>query len=71
LIFRLKPEATPAIVSQALRPANMKHAGLRNHDSIEAWLFELANRRVLKSMASQLDDTIPARRRTESPSRSF
>ncbi len=31
-------------------------------DSIEPWLPELANRRVLKSLSSQLDDTVPARR---------
>jgi CubicO group peptidase (beta-lactamase class C family) len=33
---------------------------LRLDDSIEAWLPELANRRVLKSIASPLDDTVPA-----------
>jgi CubicO group peptidase (beta-lactamase class C family) len=35
---------------------------LRLDDSIETWLPELARRRVLKSIASQLDDTVPARR---------
>jgi len=35
---------------------------LRLDDSIEPWLPELANRRVLKSLASPLDDTVPARR---------
>ena len=29
-------------------------------ESIEAWLPELANRRVLKSISSQPDDTVPA-----------
>jgi CubicO group peptidase (beta-lactamase class C family) len=35
---------------------------LRLDDSIEPWLPELANRRVLKSISSQLDDTVPALR---------
>lgn len=33
---------------------------LRLDDSIEPWLPELANRRVLKSLSSDLDDTVPA-----------
>ncbi len=35
---------------------------VRLDDSIEPWLPELANRRVLKSISSQPDDTVPARR---------
>ncbi|HEX4228771.1 MAG TPA: serine hydrolase domain-containing protein [Bryobacteraceae bacterium] len=35
---------------------------LRLDDSIERWLPELANRRVLKSISSELDDTVPALR---------
>jgi len=35
---------------------------LRLDESIEPWLPELANRRVLKSISSQLDDTVPAKR---------
>src|SRR5260370_1100537 len=35
---------------------------LRLDDSIEPWLPELANRRVLKSISSDLDDTVPALR---------
>jgi CubicO group peptidase (beta-lactamase class C family) len=35
---------------------------LRLDESIEPWLPELANRRVLKSVSSPLDDTVPARR---------
>lgn len=35
---------------------------LRLDDSIEPWLPELANRRVLKSLASDIDDTVPALR---------
>src|SRR3984885_5820281 len=32
----------------------------RLDDSIEPWLPELANRRVLKSISSELNDTVPA-----------
>ena len=35
---------------------------IRLDDSIEPWLPELANRRVLKSISSQIDDTVPAQR---------
>jgi CubicO group peptidase (beta-lactamase class C family) len=35
---------------------------LRLDDAIDPWLPELANRRVLKSMASEIDDTAPANR---------
>jgi len=35
---------------------------LRLDDSIESWLPELANRRVLKSLSSEPDDTVPALR---------
>src|SRR5215472_2808751 len=35
---------------------------LRLDDSIEPWLPELANRRVLRSLSSQPDDTVPAQR---------
>lgn len=35
---------------------------IRFDDSIEPWLPELGNRRVLKSISSELDDTVPALR---------
>ncbi|HEX7158227.1 MAG TPA: serine hydrolase domain-containing protein [Edaphobacter sp.] len=35
---------------------------VRLDDSIEPWLPELANRRVLRSLSSELNDTVPARR---------
>jgi CubicO group peptidase (beta-lactamase class C family) len=35
---------------------------LRLDDPIDPWLPELANRRVLRSLASPLDDTVPAKR---------
>ena len=36
---------------------------LRLHDPIERWLPELADRRVLKDIGAELDDTVPAKRR--------
>jgi len=38
----------------------LEECKFRLDDSIEPWLPELANRRVLKSLSSQLDDTVPA-----------
>jgi hypothetical protein len=35
---------------------------LRLDDSVERWLPELANRKVLPRIDSQLDDTVPAKR---------
>jgi CubicO group peptidase (beta-lactamase class C family) len=35
---------------------------LRLGDAVDEWLPELANRRVLRTLASPLDDTVPARR---------
>jgi CubicO group peptidase (beta-lactamase class C family) len=35
---------------------------IRLDGSIEPWLPELANRRVLKSLSSEVDDTVPAKR---------
>jgi CubicO group peptidase (beta-lactamase class C family) len=35
---------------------------MRLDDSVELWLPELANRRVLKSLSSEIDDTVPAKR---------
>lgn len=35
---------------------------LRLDDSIEPWLPELANRRVLRALSSEIDDTVPAHR---------
>ena len=40
----------------------MEECKLRLDDSIEPWLPELANRRVLKSISSELDETVPASR---------
>src|ERR1700743_3251815 len=35
---------------------------IRLDDSIEPWLPELANRRVLASLSAEMSDTVPARR---------
>ncbi|HEX9108622.1 MAG TPA: serine hydrolase domain-containing protein, partial [Longimicrobiales bacterium] len=35
---------------------------IRLDDPVDPWLPELSNRRVLRSLASELDDTVPARR---------
>ena len=40
----------------------LEECKLRLDDPIDRWLPELANRRVLKSLSSQLDDTVPAHR---------
>ncbi len=37
---------------------------LRLDDPVDPWLPELANRRVLKSLSSDVDDTVPASRAT-------
>lgn len=59
-IFRIasitKPIAAVAVMIL------VEECKLRLDDSIDPWLPELANRRVLKSVASQLDDTVPAHR---------
>ena len=59
-IFRIASLAKPITAVAAM--ILVEECRLRLDDSIEAWLPELANRRVLKSMTSQLDDTVPARR---------
>src|SRR5580704_17739027 len=40
----------------------LEECKFRLDESIESWLPELANRRVLKSLSSQIDDTVPALR---------
>ena len=40
----------------------VEDCSIRLEDSIEPWIPELAHRRVLKSISSQPDDTVPARR---------
>jgi CubicO group peptidase (beta-lactamase class C family) len=59
-IFRIASLSKPITAVAAM--ILVEECKLRLDDSIEPWLPELANRRVLKSIASQPDDTIPARR---------
>lgn len=59
-IFRIGSLAKPITAAAAM--ILMEECRLRLDDSIEPWLPELANRRVLKSMSSHLDDTVPALR---------
>jgi CubicO group peptidase (beta-lactamase class C family) len=59
-IFRIASIAKPITAVAAM--ILVEECKLRLDDSIEPWLPELANRRVLKSISSQLDDTVPALR---------
>jgi CubicO group peptidase (beta-lactamase class C family) len=59
-IFRIASLAKPITAVAAM--ILVEECKLRLEDSIEPWLPELANRHVLKSMSSQTDDTVPARR---------
>lgn len=59
-IFRIASLSKPITAVAAM--ILVEECKLRLNESIEAWLPELANRRVLKSISSQPDDTVPARR---------
>jgi CubicO group peptidase (beta-lactamase class C family) len=59
-IFRIASITKPITAAAAM--ILVEDCKLRLDESIEAWLPELANRRVLKSISSQPDDTVPARR---------
>jgi CubicO group peptidase (beta-lactamase class C family) len=59
-IFRIASLTKPMTAVAAM--LLVEDCKLRLDDSIEPWLPELANRRVLRSMSSELDDTVPARR---------
>lgn len=59
-LFRIASITKPITAVAALML--VEECRLRLDDSIEPWLPELANRRVLKSLASPLDDTVPAHR---------
>ena len=59
-IFRLASMTKPvtAVATMIL----VEECKLRFDDAIDRWLPELANRKVLRTPASALDDTVPARR---------
>jgi CubicO group peptidase (beta-lactamase class C family) len=59
-IFRIASLTKPIAAVGAM--ILVEECKIRLDDSIEPWLPELANRRVLKSVESNLDDTIPAKR---------
>src|SRR5205823_3771507 len=59
-IFRIASITKP--ITSVAAMILVEECKLRLDESIEPWLPELANRRVLKSISSQLDDTVPAQR---------
>jgi CubicO group peptidase (beta-lactamase class C family) len=59
-IFRIASITKPVTAVAAM--ILVEECKLRLDESIEPWLPELANRRVLKSISSELDDTVPALR---------
>jgi CubicO group peptidase (beta-lactamase class C family) len=59
-IFRIASITKPVAAVAAM--ILVEDCKLRLDDSVEPWLPELANRRVLKSLSSELDQTVPAKR---------
>jgi CubicO group peptidase (beta-lactamase class C family) len=59
-IFRIASITKPITAAAAM--ILVEDGKLKLDDPIDRWLPEMANRRVLKSIESQLDDTVPARR---------
>jgi CubicO group peptidase (beta-lactamase class C family) len=59
-IFRIA--SITKIVTAVAAMILVEECKLRLDDSIEPWLPELGNRRVLRSISSPLDDTVPAQR---------
>ncbi|WP_238011877.1 serine hydrolase domain-containing protein [Dactylosporangium sp. AC04546] len=59
-IFRMASTSKPVTVAAAM--ILLDECRLRLDDPVEAWLPELADRRVLTRIDAPLDDTVPARR---------
>lgn len=59
-IFRIASISKPVTGVAAM--ILVEDCKIRLDQSVEAWLPELANRRVLRSISSELDDTVPAAR---------
>jgi CubicO group peptidase (beta-lactamase class C family) len=59
-IFRIASITKPVTAVTAM--ILVEECKLRLDDSVEPWLPELANRHVLKSISSEIDDTVPALR---------
>ena len=60
-IFRLASMTKPITAVAAM--ILVEECRLRLDDPVDEWLPELSDRRVLRSIESQLDDTVPAKRR--------
>jgi CubicO group peptidase (beta-lactamase class C family) len=59
-IFRIASMSKPITAAAAM--VLVEEAKLRLDDPVDRWLPELADRKVLKSIDSALDDTVPAKR---------
>jgi CubicO group peptidase (beta-lactamase class C family) len=59
-IFRILSMTKPITAAAAMIMVEERLIAL--DDAVDSWLPELANRRVLRSMESALDDTVPAKR---------
>src|SRR5260370_1282567 len=59
-IIRIASLANPVTAVAAM--ILVEECKLRLDESIEPWLAELSNRRVLRSLSGPLDDTVPAER---------
>jgi CubicO group peptidase (beta-lactamase class C family) len=59
-IFRIASMSKPITAAAAM--ILVEEAKLRLDDPVDRWLPELADRKVLKSIDSALDDTVPAKR---------
>jgi CubicO group peptidase (beta-lactamase class C family) len=59
-IFRLASTTKPVMAVGAM--TLVEECRLRLDDPVDAWLPELSNRRVLRTIDSPLDDTVPANR---------
>ena len=59
-IFRIASMTKPVIAAATLML--VEEGKLRLDDPVDAFLPELANRQVLKSLESAVDDTVPAQR---------
>ena len=59
-IFRLASVTKPVVAAAAM--ILVEECRLRLEDPVDEWLPELAHRRVLRTLESSLDDTVPAQR---------
>lgn len=59
-IFRIQSMSKPIIAVAAMQLIERGEIAL--HDPVERWLPELANRKVLRTPVSELDDVVPAKR---------